>query len=113
MYIGAVAMGQAEYGEGSGPVSLDDVKCEGDESHILGCPQKARDAEHNCQHSEDAGVKCAGGSKFLLQISQSKEMINRLTPSSQDLVVATMEGKLVVTAVMVVILMLQLSWCQL
>ena len=45
---------------GSGPIHLDDVKCEGEETNLLSCPQLAQNIQHNCKHSEDAGVKCQG-----------------------------------------------------
>ena len=49
-----------EFGMGSGPIHLDDVKCEGEETNLLSCPQLAQNIQHNCKHSEDAGVKCQG-----------------------------------------------------
>ncbi|XP_038277954.1 macrophage receptor MARCO isoform X5 [Dermochelys coriacea] len=43
---------------GSGQIWLDDVECSGTESSILNC-EKSKWGEHNCSHSEDAGVECA------------------------------------------------------
>ena len=48
----------AEFGEGEGPILLDDVGCVGDEETLLSCPHPAI-GEHNCAHSEDASVRCA------------------------------------------------------
>eukprot|EP00057_Strongylocentrotus_purpuratus_P014539 XP_011669013.1 PREDICTED: neurotrypsin-like [Strongylocentrotus purpuratus] len=45
------------FGEGSGPIFLDNMKCVGDETSIMDCP-KNRIGAHNCQHSDDAGVIC-------------------------------------------------------
>ena len=57
MYIGAIARDGALFGEGSGPIVLDNVQCSGSESMILDCT--ANDiGVHNCDHSEDAGVTC-------------------------------------------------------
>ena len=49
-----------EFGAGSGPIHLDDVKCGGEEINLLSCSQLPKTIKHNCKHSEDAGVKCRG-----------------------------------------------------
>ena len=48
----------AIFGEGSGPILLDDVQCDGMEQALTSCPFIT---EHNCDHSEDAGVLCLPG----------------------------------------------------
>lgn len=53
----AKAWSQAYFGEGSGPVLLDEVQCTGNELSIEQCP-KSSWREHNCDHKEDAGVSC-------------------------------------------------------
>ena len=50
----------AHFGQGTGPINLDDIKCRGDETNILSCPQLPMNVPHNCRHSEDAGVQCKG-----------------------------------------------------
>ncbi|XP_048116111.1 neurotrypsin [Alosa alosa] len=47
----------AHFGPGSGSVVLDEVRCTGNELSIEQCPKNAW-GEHNCAHSEDAGVSC-------------------------------------------------------
>ncbi|XP_038061681.1 deleted in malignant brain tumors 1 protein-like [Patiria miniata] len=48
----------AEFSVGSGPIFLDNVECAGDESALANCSH-AGWTEHNCDHSEDAGVICS------------------------------------------------------
>lgn len=51
----ATALGSASFGQGSGPIVMDDVRCNGQETSIMNCTFVTN---HNCQHSEDAGVRC-------------------------------------------------------
>jgi len=48
---------EASFGQGSGKVWLDDIKCEGFETSIDNC-KHARWGKSDCGHKEDAGVKC-------------------------------------------------------
>ncbi|XP_041096952.1 scavenger receptor cysteine-rich domain-containing group B protein isoform X2 [Polyodon spathula] len=48
---------QAYFGQGSGTIFLDNVKCRGSEISLLHCSHIRWDV-HNCNHSEDAGVTC-------------------------------------------------------
>ena len=51
------AVGSAEFGEGSGPIQLDDLNCFGNETALINCSARPIQ-EHSCTHSEDAGVRC-------------------------------------------------------
>uniref|UniRef100_A0A3Q3CAQ7 SRCR domain-containing protein n=1 Tax=Haplochromis burtoni TaxID=8153 RepID=A0A3Q3CAQ7_HAPBU len=50
---------EAHFGDGSGPIWLDDVSCSGNERFIIQC-QHRRSGENSCTHNKDAGVICSG-----------------------------------------------------
>ncbi len=54
------AQTSAHFGQGSGQIWLDDVKCSGHESSLTQCSHPSF-GTHNCDHSEDAGVVCSQG----------------------------------------------------
>jgi len=51
---------KSRFGGGEGPIWLDQVKCQGNESTIDECLHWQW-GEHNCAHTEDVGVKCYDG----------------------------------------------------
>ncbi|KAM6997785.1 neurotrypsin [Tautogolabrus adspersus] len=53
----AKARSMAYFGEGDGPIHLDNVRCSGTETSLGQCVSVGEDA-HDCRHSEDAGVIC-------------------------------------------------------
>ncbi|XP_041372560.1 deleted in malignant brain tumors 1 protein-like [Gigantopelta aegis] len=53
----ARAVSNAGYGQGVGPIFFDHLACRGNESLVTDCPGNPV-GQHNCTHSEDAGVIC-------------------------------------------------------
>lgn len=51
----AAAVNRAVYGQGAGPIVMDNVACTGTETSLMNCTFLS---SHNCQHFEDAGVRC-------------------------------------------------------
>ena len=54
---GAIARSRAFFGQGTGSILLDNVGCIGTETRLVNC-QNNGIGNHNCAHSEDAGVTC-------------------------------------------------------
>ena len=64
--ISGTAIGSAGFGQGSGPILLDSVSCNGSEPILTSCGHLGINVTRSCSHAEDAGVKCSGlqGSTF-------------------------------------------------
>ena len=57
-YVAATAL-TSGFTNGTGQIWLDEVRCLGTESRLIDCPANPL-GQHNCVHSEDAGVNCTG-----------------------------------------------------
>ncbi|KAM7180787.1 scavenger receptor cysteine-rich domain-containing protein SCART1-like isoform 2-T2 [Macrochelys suwanniensis] len=53
------ALGEAAFGNGTGPIWVEKVNCRGTESSLWDCPDMPW-GESNCDHKEDAAVNCSG-----------------------------------------------------
>ena len=55
-----ISYGSAYFGQGTGPIWLDNTACVGNESTLASCGHLGLNITRNCTHSEDIGVKCHG-----------------------------------------------------
>ncbi len=53
-------MTNAAFGEGTGPILLDDMMCNGLEYKLFDCTHDGLEV-NNCAHYQDAGVVCVAG----------------------------------------------------
>ena len=54
------------FGEGTGPIWMDNVECVGNEENLGSCDQDPI-GQNNCKHGEDAGVICSSESVWIIQ----------------------------------------------
>ena len=68
---GATAYSSSYFGHGTGLILLDNVACTGGESRLLDCSNAGVGLYgSNCDHSDDAGVKCKGNHMLHLHLYQ-------------------------------------------
>jgi deleted-in-malignant-brain-tumors protein 1 len=57
-YSGSIAYANARFGQGTGPVVLNNVACTGTETTVLDCFSDGLFNIGSCSHADDAGVQC-------------------------------------------------------
>ena len=72
---GATRYRVAAFGQGVGLIHLDNLVCTGSEARLIDCPHNG-EGIHNCVHSEDAGVVCAGGTTAPRELSWRWPLLN-------------------------------------
>ena len=55
--IGATTLCCAGFGQGTGPITLDDLRCNGNELSLFDC---LHHSIRSCSHREDVGIICQG-----------------------------------------------------
>ena len=50
----------SQYGPGAGPIWLDNVMCDGNESSLARCSHRGINITNSCTHAKDVGVYCSG-----------------------------------------------------
>ena len=68
LIVDAIAVHNAGFCEGSGPIFLDDLMCTGDEASLLECARGSDINASDCAHREDAGVRCQGKPIYFFQL---------------------------------------------
>ena len=57
---GAIGLRGSYYGEGTGPIFIDEIDCSPDNDAVLASCFASDIGDHNCDHQEDASVMCQG-----------------------------------------------------
>ena len=55
---GSVAYSNARFGQGTGPIALNNLTCVGTETSILDCSSNGLFNTGSCSHADDASVQC-------------------------------------------------------
>ena len=58
LFIGSVAYSNARFGQGTGPIVLNNLVCTGSEASVLDCPSDGLFNVGTCTHGDDVGVEC-------------------------------------------------------
>ena len=57
------AFSDGRFGQGTGPIFVDNTVCSGNEPRLLNCGYDTDTTD--CTHAEDAGLRCSGRCKFV------------------------------------------------
>lgn len=65
MYVlGALVLPNSAFGQGSGPIFLDNLMCTGREARLVDCPHAGFEM-NSCNHDQDGGLRCEPGMKHI------------------------------------------------
>ncbi|XP_066577153.1 deleted in malignant brain tumors 1 protein [Amia ocellicauda] len=70
------ATAPGSFGQGEGPIWLDEVRCEGNESSLWDCPARPWE-QHDCSHKEDVAIVCSEFKQLRL-VSEQFECAGRV-----------------------------------
>ena len=73
-FVGAFSLIGSFVVDGTGLIVLDNLVCTGSESRLIDCPHSGLGNHHNCDHSQDVGVRCIGR-PIVLQLSSDCEAL--------------------------------------
>ncbi len=59
-HAGAMAVTGGRFGEGTGPIWLSELQCNGTEDALVDCAKSTDWQSNDCEHVHDAGVVCSG-----------------------------------------------------
>ena len=66
-FNGTVLLPISEFAQGSGPIFIDELACNGEEGRVLECGGSAPGL-HTCTHIHDAAVRCIGECKIKMKL---------------------------------------------
>ena len=96
MCLDAIAVGNAYFGQGRGPIGLDDVNCNGNETYLTNC---SHTTYHNCGHQEDAGVFCNSSSQNISFSTMTTFVSQTLSVTPSPTVVYTGMAKFILRCI--------------
>lgn len=67
--VGAVAFKGPAFGLGSGNIWVDAAMCSGNEDTLFECQANSFEGAEDCEHNEDAGVRCDIGESEMFRFS--------------------------------------------
>ena len=77
----AIAYSNAHYGQGTGPILLDNLACIGTEYNLTSCSYDSDTSD--CRHYEDAGVRCNTTCEYsfvCIVMAYQRELLNAECP---------------------------------
>jgi len=82
---------EAVWGEGKGPIWINNILCNGTETSLEECPSPAWGPTYQCKHSEDVGIECLPDA--FSRIDSSNAAVNSGSQQNRQCGVAEVEFK--------------------